>query len=60
MGAGAIHGQKAEKPGPAPLLKMEYAPALPPPGRSHGVRAFVFGRDAFDLPGGHQISGAAV
>lgn len=30
MGAGAVHGQKkAERPGTASLLKMEYAPALP-------------------------------
>lgn len=32
MGAGAVHGQKkAERPGTASLLKMEYAPALPLP-----------------------------
>ena len=35
-------------------------PLLSPPGRSSGVRAFFFGRDALNLPGGHQISGAAV
>lgn len=32
MGAGAVHGQnRAERPGTASLLKMEYAPALPSP-----------------------------
>lgn len=53
MGAGAVHGQKkAERPGTASLLKMEYAPALPSrtltwrPGLS-------FCRDQISVPSGN-------
>ena len=56
---GLYMDKKQRSPARLPCLKWNM-PLLSPPGRSHGVRAFVFGRDAFDFPGGHQISGSAV
>ena len=46
--------KKAERPGMASLHKTEYAS---PPGRSLGVRAFLFGSATFDLPCHHQMLG---
>ena len=51
--------KKQRGPARPPCSKWNM-PLLSPPGRSPGVRVFFFCRDALDLPGGHQISGAAI
>ena len=56
MGAGAVHEQKSREARRGLPAPKRICPGSPFPGRSSGVRGFLFRRDALDLPSGHQIS----